>query len=192
MDLVLDDDDTSIVAAVHHKSVATVQNDAFAVAAIETHQCVATLDPFGPSRDVIAELEDRVASDRVEVMLTVNEAGKPSPHNFEERVERGKCGVRGVHLDSRAVRWSSFSTCLRVAAGHYSLLFASCSSAARPSFLIRLMRDSRSAAVRPLVAPSIARLWTPKTLRISVVPFGVSETNRVRRSSASAARTTRA
>src|SRR5207249_8272875 len=44
MDLVLDDDDTSIVAAVHDKSVATVQNDAFAVAAIESHQCVATLD----------------------------------------------------------------------------------------------------------------------------------------------------
>jgi len=35
MDLVLDDDDTSIVAAVHDKSVASVQNDAFAVTAIE-------------------------------------------------------------------------------------------------------------------------------------------------------------
>ena len=59
---------------------------------------VATLDPFGPSRDVIAELEDRVLSDRVEVMLTVNEARKPSPHNFEKRVERGKCGVLRFHL----------------------------------------------------------------------------------------------
>ncbi len=98
MDLVLDDDDTSIVAAVHDKSVATVSTDALAVAAIESHQCVATLDPFGPSRDVIAELEDRVLSDRVEVMLTVNEARKPSLHNFEERVERGKCGVLRFHL----------------------------------------------------------------------------------------------
>ena len=36
-------------------------------------------------------------------MLTVNEAGEPSLHNCEERVERGKCGVA----------WSSFVTLAR-------------------------------------------------------------------------------
>ena len=46
------------------------------------------------------------------------------------------------------------------------------------------MSTSRSVVVRLLVTPSIARLWTPKTSRIRAVPFGVSETNRVRRSSA--------
>jgi len=31
-------------------------------------------------------------------MLTVNEARKPSLHNFEERVERGKRGVLRFHV----------------------------------------------------------------------------------------------
>ena len=50
------------------------------------------------SRARLAELEGRVLSDRVEVVLPVNEARKPSLHNVEERVERGKRGVLRFHV----------------------------------------------------------------------------------------------
>jgi len=82
----------------HYESVAAFQDDAVAVGAIEIDQVIATLDPFGPSGDVVAELEDRIFSDHVEVVLAVNEAREPSLNNLEEGIERGKCGVLGFHL----------------------------------------------------------------------------------------------
>jgi hypothetical protein len=82
----------------HYESVAAFQDDAVAVGAIEIDQVTATLDPFGPSGDVVAELEDRIFSDRVEVVLAVNEAREPSLNNLELGIERGKCGVLGFHL----------------------------------------------------------------------------------------------
>jgi hypothetical protein len=50
-----------------------VQDDIVTVAAIKGHQGIATLDLPRESREVIAELEDRILSDRVEVMLIVDE-----------------------------------------------------------------------------------------------------------------------
>src|SRR5882672_8576968 len=73
----------------------------------------------------------------------------------------------------------------------HPLPLASCFSASFPSFLMRSMSVSRSAFVRLLVTPSIVLLWTAKTFRILAAPFGVRDTIRVRRSSASADRTTR-
>ena len=49
MDLVLDDNDTSIVAAVHDKSVATVENAAVAIAADKAPLLRHAFDPFWPS-----------------------------------------------------------------------------------------------------------------------------------------------
>ena len=63
--------------------------------------------PINPVRfNVIAELEGRVLSDCVEVMLTLNEARKPSLHNFEERVERGKRGVLRFHVRLSRGAWA--------------------------------------------------------------------------------------
>jgi hypothetical protein len=77
MDLILEDYDASVLTPVHDEGVGAVQDDAVTVPEIKGHQRIATLGPLRPSREVIAEFEDRILSDRVEVVFAVDEAGKP-------------------------------------------------------------------------------------------------------------------
>ena len=60
MDLVLKDHNTTIATWVHNEGVGTVQNDLVAVPPIERHERIAALGTSRPSREVIAELEDRI------------------------------------------------------------------------------------------------------------------------------------
>jgi len=74
MNVILDDHDTSVVTPVHDEGVSVVEDDVVPVAEIEGHQGIATLDSPRESREVVAELEDRILGDHVEVMLTVDDA----------------------------------------------------------------------------------------------------------------------
>src|SRR5260370_25969745 len=97
IDLVLKDHNPTIATWVHNQGVGTVQDDPVAVPPIERHERIAALGTSRPSREVIAELEDRIVSDRVEEVFAIYKTGKPPLNHVEEWVERGEGRVFGFH-----------------------------------------------------------------------------------------------
>jgi hypothetical protein len=80
---------------VHNEGVGTSQNDPAAVPPIGRHERIAALGTSRPSREVIAELEDRIAGDRFEVVFAIYKIGKP-PLNH---VENGSSAAKAAYLD---------------------------------------------------------------------------------------------
>src|SRR4029077_12234825 len=71
---VFEDHDATILRTVHNKRVAGVKLDRFAVSREASHQIGSSSNRQRPTRKTISELEECVFSNRLEIMLTINEA----------------------------------------------------------------------------------------------------------------------
>ena len=65
-----------------------MQDDIVAIARIQLHQRLTTLNPPGPVIDNISKPEYRVVSNSIEIMVAINQAGQTLLDYVEERVER--------------------------------------------------------------------------------------------------------
>jgi hypothetical protein len=73
MDLIFDDDNTSVVCLVGNQLVGRLKLDVIAIAPELSHQVGASLDNARPPSHVVEDLVDDVVSDDIEEVLAINE-----------------------------------------------------------------------------------------------------------------------
>ena len=73
MDLIFDDDNTSVVCLVGNQLIGRLKLDVVAIAPELSHQIGAPLDNARPTSDVVEDLVDDVVSDDIEEVLAINE-----------------------------------------------------------------------------------------------------------------------
>src|SRR5947207_14639996 len=72
--VVFEDDDATILRAMHHKRIAGAKLDRLAVSREASHQIGSSSNRERPTGKVIAELEKCVFGNRVEIMVAINES----------------------------------------------------------------------------------------------------------------------
>src|ERR1700733_2023651 len=84
---VLEDHDATILRVVHNKRVAGMELDRLAVSFEAGDQIGSTSNCRRPAWEVIAEFEECVIGNRVEIMFAVNEAAQTLLDDCEKRIE---------------------------------------------------------------------------------------------------------
>src|ERR1700685_2333539 len=87
VDFIFEDDDATVLRAVHDESVGGVNLDRLAVSGKTRHQIGAPSNRCRPARKVIERLEDCVFGERVEIMIAVDQTAQAFLDNFKERIE---------------------------------------------------------------------------------------------------------
>ena len=97
MNLVFDDDDTTIVCLVDDQLVGGLKFDVFAIAPEPGHQIGASPDNSGPAGDLVEDLVNNVLGDDVEKVLTPDEVAQRAAN----QVEIGLCGPVNIVSPAR-------------------------------------------------------------------------------------------
>jgi len=79
--------DARILTPIHDERISAMQYNIVAIARIELHERLATLNPPGPSGNNISKLKHRVVGNSIEIMVAINQAGHTLLDYIEERVE---------------------------------------------------------------------------------------------------------
>ena len=104
MNLVFEREDSRIAVMVDDEAIGGPQSHR--VPRVEIDQGLAPLDHLRPARKAVAELEDHVLGQRVEVVLAVDVPAQPLHDDLEERIERAEGGVgRFGHGSGSISRW---------------------------------------------------------------------------------------
>src|ERR1700730_16718710 len=71
---IFEDHDATVLRAVHNKRIARVKLDRLAVSGEASDQIGSTSNCHRPTREVIAELEECVFGNRIEIMIAINKS----------------------------------------------------------------------------------------------------------------------
>ena len=87
MDLVFEDHDTGVLAAMHNERVSGMNADGLAISGEDGDEIGAALNDDRPAWEVITGLEDSVVGKRLEIMFAIDKPAQALHDNFKKRIQ---------------------------------------------------------------------------------------------------------